>query len=107
MVRNIFILLIFLSYIEAIAKNSSLNESSTISIGNQVWMKKNLNVDHYRNGDSIPEVRDALQWANIKTGAWCYYNNDTANEAIYGKLYNWYAVNDPRAISSCWLACTK
>lgn len=71
----------------------------TLQICNQVWMKKNLDVDHYRNGDSIPEVRDSIQWANLTTGAWCYYNNDPANGAIYGKLYNWYAANDPRGLA--------
>jgi uncharacterized protein (TIGR02145 family) len=63
------------------------------------WMTKNLNVDHYRNGDPIPEVKDATQWANLTTGAWCYYNNDPKNGAIYGKLYNWYAVNDQRGLA--------
>ncbi len=63
------------------------------------WMTKNLNVDHYRNGDSIPEVRDSALWKKLTTGAWCYYNNDSSNGAIYGKLYNWYAVNDPRGLA--------
>jgi uncharacterized protein (TIGR02145 family) len=57
-------------------------------------MYRNLDVDHYRNGDSIPEVRDSAQWVNLKTGAWCYYNNDSALGTIYGKLYNLLAVND-------------
>jgi uncharacterized protein (TIGR02145 family) len=66
---------------------------------NQTWMQKNLNVSHYRNGDVIPQVTDPIQWANLTTGAWCYYNNDPANGTIYGKLYNWYAVNDPRGLA--------
>lgn len=70
-----------------------------VTIGTQIWMTKNLDVDHYRNGDSIPEVRDSLEWANLKTGAWCYYNNDPAMGKIYGKLYNWYAVIDPRGLA--------
>jgi uncharacterized protein (TIGR02145 family) len=73
--------------------------SDPISIGSQVWMCKNLDVDHYRNGDPIPEVKDSTEWANLTTGAWCYYNNDPALGAIYGKLYNWYAVNDPRGLA--------
>ncbi len=63
------------------------------------WATTNLNVDHYRNGDSIPEVRDPSIWMSLTTGAWCYYNNDPANGAIYGKLYNWYAVNDSRGLA--------
>ena len=66
---------------------------------NSEWMKINLDVDHYRNGDAIPQVTDPIQWANLKTGAWCYYNNDSALGKIYGKLYNWYAVNDPRGLA--------
>ncbi len=71
----------------------------TIQIGTQKWMNKNLEVAFYRNGDSIPEVTDANAWAALTTGAWCYYNNDPANGAIYGKLYNWYAVTDPRGLA--------
>jgi uncharacterized protein (TIGR02145 family) len=75
------------------------NQYNVVKIGNQVWTKENLNVSKYRNGDVIPQVTDPAQWANLTTGAWCYYNNDPANGAIYGKLYNWYAVNDPRGLA--------
>jgi uncharacterized protein (TIGR02145 family) len=71
----------------------------TIVIGTQQWMEKNLDVVTYRNGDIIPQVTDATAWAALTTGAWCYYNNDSANGAIYGKLYNWYAVNDTRGLA--------
>jgi uncharacterized protein (TIGR02145 family) len=71
-----------------------------ITIGTQIWSSTNLDVTSYRDGTPIPQVTDPTQWANLTTGAWCYYNNDSANGAIYGKLYNWYAVvgihdNDP------------
>ena len=66
----------------------------TIQIGNQLWMKENLNTSFYRNGDTIHYVTDAAEWAGLTTGAWCYYNNDPENGEIYGKLYNWYAVKD-------------
>lgn len=69
-----------------------------IQIGTQKWMIKNLDVSRYRNGDPIPQVTDQTQWANLTTGAWCYYNNESSNGRIYGKLYNWYAVNDPRGL---------
>ena len=61
--------------------------------------KKNLNVSKYRNGDVIPQVQDADAWSKLTTGAWCYYNNDASNSTKYGKLYNWYAVNDPRGLA--------
>ena len=64
-----------------------------------MWMIKNLDVSKYRNGDNIPQVTDSTQWKSLTTGAWCYYDNDPANGEIYGKLYNWYAVNDPRGLA--------
>ncbi len=66
---------------------------------NQTWTSKNLNVSRYRNGDAIPQVTDPAQWQMLTTGAWCYYNNDPTMGAIYGKLYNWYAVNDARGLA--------
>ncbi len=73
---------------------------TTTSIGTQIWSSINLNVATYRDGTPIPQVSDPSQWANLTTGAWCYYNNNSANGNIYGKMYNWYAVagihdNDP------------
>jgi uncharacterized protein (TIGR02145 family) len=68
-----------------------------VLIGTQYWMEKNLEVTNYRNGDIIPYVSDPTAWAGLTTGAWCYYNNDT--ESGYGKLYNWYAVTDPRGLA--------
>ena len=70
-----------------------------ITIGTQVWESTNLDVTTYRDGTPIPEVTDPTAWASLTTGAWCYYNNDPANEGTYGKLYNWYAVNDPRGLA--------
>jgi uncharacterized protein (TIGR02145 family) len=75
------------------------SQFKTVKIGDQVWMVENLNVDHYRNGDPIPEVKHPVEWVNLTTGAWCYYNNDPANGKIYGRLYNWYAVNDSRGLA--------
>ena len=71
-----------------------------VTIGTQIWSNTNLDVTTYRDGTPIPQVTDPTQWANLTTGAWCYYNNDSANGTVYGKLYNWYAVagihdNDP------------
>ena len=75
------------------------NTYEAIAIGNQTWTKKNLIVTKYRNGDVIPQVTDPAAWANLTTGAWCYFNNETANGTVYGKLYNWYAVIDPRGLA--------
>ena len=67
------------------------NVYASISNCNQTWTQRNLNVSKYSDGTPIPQVTNATQWANLTTGAWCYYNNDPASEAVYGKLYNWYA----------------
>lgn len=84
----------------AVSENDSdMAAMKATAIGNQIWMKTNLDVDHYRNGDEIPHVQDPKQWANLTTGAWCYYENDEGNGKVYGKLYNWYAVHDPRGLA--------
>ena len=74
-------------------------KAQDVKIGTQTWTSKNLNVSTYRNGDKIPQVQDKKAWSNLKTGAWCYYENNTANGTTYGKLYNWYAVCDPRGLA--------
>jgi len=71
-----------------------IDQWQPLTIGSQVWMLKNLNVDHYRNGDSIPEIL-----VNQEIGRCGFYNNDSAMGAIYSKLYNWYAVNDKRGLA--------
>jgi len=85
--------------IQYLQANNTVTVINTIQIGSQTWTSRNLEVITYRNGDPIPEVTDPTAWANLTTGAWCYYNNDSANGPIYGKLYNWYAVNDPRGLA--------
>jgi uncharacterized protein (TIGR02145 family) len=75
------------------------NVYQTVTIGSQVWMAENLKVTHYRNGDSIPNVTDAGTWGRIFTGVYCNYNNDTAQVAVYGRLYNWYVVYDSRTVA--------
>jgi uncharacterized protein (TIGR02145 family) len=65
----------------------------SVIIGSQEWMSENLSVASYTDGMPIPQVTDPTEWANLTTGAWCWYNNDSANYAAsYGRLYNWYAV---------------
>lgn len=75
------------------------NTYAAVSIGNRIWTAGNLNVARYRNGDPIPEVRDPEEWSKLTTGAWCRYENIEENGITYGRLYNWYAVNDPRGLA--------
>jgi uncharacterized protein (TIGR02145 family) len=74
------------------------NAYDTVLIGTQVWMSKNLRVSKYRNGDPIPTNLSNTTWQNTTSGAYAIYNNTAANDSIYGKLYNWYAVADPRGL---------
>jgi uncharacterized protein (TIGR02145 family) len=74
----------------------------SVKIGTQTWMIENLNVERFRNGDLIPQAKTNDEWERAgenKKPAWCYYDNDPKNGAKYGKLYNWYAVNDPRGLA--------
>ena len=81
------------------------NVYSIIKIGNQIWMAENLKVTRYRNGQAIPNVTDNTEWANLTTGAYSNYNNvaktstHIADVDTYGRLYNWYAINDSRNIA--------
>jgi uncharacterized protein (TIGR02145 family) len=61
-----------------------------------------LDVTQFSNGDIIPEAESVEDWeaaGNEGRPAWCYYNNDPTNGPKYGKLYNWFAVNDERKLA--------
>lgn len=94
--------LLIVSSVKSQLKDIDGHSYSKQKIGKQVWMTKNLDVSRFGNGDSIPEAKTSEAWKqaeNKKQPAWCYFNNDIANEAKYGKLYNWFAVNDPRGLA--------
>ena len=80
----------------SIVKDIDGNEYSTVKIGTQCWMKTNLKTTRYRDGSAIPTGLSNAAWENTTSGAYAIYNNDAANDATYGKLYNWYAVTDSR-----------
>ena len=70
----------------------------TVQIGEQVWMKENLKVTHYNNGDEIQTGYSNSECSGLGTGAYAVYNDDSSNADIYGNLYNWYAVDDDRGV---------
>lgn len=75
---------------------------ATVQLGEQKWMKANLDVSVFQNGDSIPQARNPEEWnaaGNAKQPAWCYYDYDATNGPLYGKLYNGYAVGDARGLA--------
>jgi len=64
------------------------NMYSTVTIGNQCWMRENLRTTRYPDGTAIP-VGDTTSLDS----AYRYYpNGDSSNVATYGFLYNWKAV---------------
>ena len=80
----------------------SQEKFSSVTIGKQVWMTENLNVDKFRNGDPIPWAKTEAEWqiANENNQpAWCYYKNSKKNQKQYGKLYNGYALIDERGLA--------
>lgn len=81
--------------------DQSGNNYQTVIINGKQWMAENLRTTKFVSGDPIPHAKTAAEWMDAaKNGkpAWCYYNNDKANEAAYGILYNWYAIVDERGI---------
>jgi uncharacterized protein (TIGR02145 family) len=74
------------------------NDYDVVVIGKQVWMQENLRTSTYRNGDSILHAPNNADWGGLQKGAWCMVENSNSQCEIYGKLYNHYAVSDPRGI---------
>ena len=75
------------------------NIYTTITIGTQVWLAENLKTSRYKNGDPIPTGLSDTQWHITTTGAYSIYDDNCINNDKFGKLYNWYAVTDPRGIA--------
>jgi uncharacterized protein (TIGR02145 family) len=73
-----------------------------ITIGTQTWTSKNLDVSTFRNGEAIPEAKSKEEWSKAgenKTAAFCYYDYDSKNGKVFGKLYNWFAIIDSRGLA--------
>ena len=100
--KKIILLLLAFYYTNAHSQNKIIgvdgNTYNTIKIGDQIWMKENLKVRSYRNGDTIPTNLSDSTWSNTKSGAYTIYNNDIKMDSIFGKLYNWYTISDPRGL---------
>ena len=99
---NKLIVLLCLSIISLFVNTSIGQNIKEVKIGDKVWMAENLNVDHFRNGDLIPEAKSNEEWkaySDAGEAAWCYYENDFKNGKKFGRLYNWFAVNDWRGLA--------
>lgn len=92
---------IFITILFSTSCKKSVNDKE-ISINDQVWMRNNLNVEKFRNGDKILEAKTFYEWEKAalkKEAAWCYYDNNPSYGDKLGKLYNWFAVNDSRGLA--------
>jgi uncharacterized protein (TIGR02145 family) len=77
----------------------AVNEVSSVQ---QEWMSENLDVVTFRNGDTIFHAETEEEWKNARRNqkpAWCFYENDSQYGEKFGKLYNWFAVSDPRNLA--------
>lgn len=84
------------------------NYYHTVTIGTQVWMSENLKTSKYRNGDNILTGLSETEWRTTTSGAFEIYENNIVNNNVYGKLYNWYAVNDNRGLCPTgWRVATQ
>jgi uncharacterized protein (TIGR02145 family) len=78
-------------------KDGDNNYYPVVQIGTQLWMAENLKTTKYNDGTAIPNITDNTAWAALNTGAYSDYNNTPANSTIYGRLYNWFAVDNNAA----------
>jgi uncharacterized protein (TIGR02145 family) len=86
----------------ATVKDVDGNNYNTVKIGTQIWTSENLKTTKYNDGSKIPNVTYGNAWAELKTGAYCNYDNGESNAAIYGRLYNWHAVNTGKLAPAGW-----
>lgn len=111
LILSLFVLIISCKNSNSLSKSTEENinvkdstareELIPIKIGTQIWATKNLNVTNFRNGDPITNLTEDSEWKYKfpDGGAWCDYENDPSNGKTYGKLYSWFAVNDPRGLA--------
>jgi uncharacterized protein (TIGR02145 family) len=79
------------------------SEYTTIKIGNQTWMAKNLKTTRYNDGTPINLVTDGAKWAALSSPAYSWYENDlTSYKPSYGALYNFYAVRTGKICPKDW-----
>src|SRR5436190_9306201 len=78
------------------------NVYPTIKIGQQEWMVENLKTTKYNDGSAIPNVTDNAAWANLRSAAYSWMDNDVANKDVYGALYNWWAVDSTKLCPTGW-----
>ncbi len=87
---------------------------SVVEIGDQCWFAENLRTENYTNGDAIPTGLSGSDWSATQNGAVAVYGegntscydatslfevcDETVSLDLYGRMYNWHAVNDTRGL---------
>jgi uncharacterized protein (TIGR02145 family) len=87
---------------KVLVKDADGNIYTTVKIGDQLWAGENLRTTKYNDSSEIPMVTDKNEWQMLRTPAFCWYGDDSANKNIYGGLYNWYAVNSTKLAPRGW-----
>ena len=82
------------------------NQYGTVVIGNQTWLRQNLKVTNYNDGNSIGYDED--NWPEATQGLYTNYVDNTytdeeQNVEEHGRLYNWHAVDDQSICPEQWL----
>lgn len=78
------------------------NVYTTVRIGTQLWTVENLRTTRYNDGAGITTGLSNTAWGDATTGAYAIYADDNTNNTIYGKLYNWHAVNTGKLAPAGW-----
>ena len=69
------------------------NTYQTVQIGNQCWMRQNLNVTHTPQGVPLVDGTGVGSiFGDFTTPYWFNYNDSAVYSYTYGKLYTWAAV---------------
>ncbi|MHC1731699.1 MAG: FISUMP domain-containing protein [Bacteroidales bacterium] len=78
------------------------NVYNTTVIGSQTWMAENLRTTKFKDGASIPGIKDNEAWSTQIVPAFCWPDNDSVSYSISGAIYNWYAVSSGKLCPSGW-----
>lgn len=90
-----------LTILIVLKSSGCLIAQGSVAIGSQIWTTRNLNEGRFANGETILNAKSDEEWLRAGANqqpAWCYFENNPENGPKYGRLYNWYAVTDPRGL---------
>ena|GEM_PF-588480 len=95
------------SFVPVSVSDIDNNTYNVVKIGYQIWMTENLRTTRYNDGTAIPMVTGNSEWASLNHGGWSYYGNNVTYNNVYGKLYNWHAVNTGKLCPQGWKVPTN